>query len=111
MRKRFEVILLQEAFEFIYSLDEKTSAKILYKIDKASYKNDPKLFKKLTDEIWEFRIKYNKTQYRLLAFWDKRNNKNTLVLSTHGFVKKASKTAKKELRKAEVIMRRYFDEN
>lgn len=102
--------MLDEALEFIYSLDEKTSEKILYNINKSSYFNDPELFKKLTNEIWEFRTRYNKNQYRLLAFWDKRDNKDTLVISTHGFIKKSSKVDKKEIKKAEEIMKKYFDE-
>ncbi len=28
-------------------------------------------FKKLHDEVWEFRTKYSKTYYLLFAFWDK----------------------------------------
>ncbi|TRZ52410.1 hypothetical protein D4S03_03500 [bacterium] len=38
-----------------------------------SFINDPKLFKKLHDEIWEFRVKYKTIQIRLLSFWDKRD--------------------------------------
>ncbi|MFD1003127.1 hypothetical protein ACFQ21_27625 [Ohtaekwangia kribbensis] len=29
-----------------------------------------KFFKKLKDDIWEFRTEYRGVQYRLLAFWD-----------------------------------------
>lgn len=71
--------------------------KILYNIDKASYHNDPKLFKKLNDTIWEFRTLYNKKQYRLFAFWDKENAEETLVISTHGIVKKTSKVPKADI--------------
>ncbi len=109
MRKRFEVILLEEAYEFIYSLDEKTSEKILYNLRKSTHHNDPELLKKLTEDIWEFRTRYKNNQYRLLAFWDKRNNSNVLVISTHGFVKKTSKVNKKEIKKAEKIMKNYFE--
>ena len=50
---------------------------------------DPELFKKLDDtDIWEFRTFYNKVKYRLLAFWDKDNGTNTLVIATHVFIKK-----------------------
>jgi len=111
MKNRFEVIFLEEALDFIYGLEKKTSEKILYNINKSVYHNDPELFKKLTSEIWEFRTRYNKNQYRLLAFWDKRDNKNILVISTHGFIKKTSKVDKKEIRKAEEIMKKYFDED
>jgi hypothetical protein len=68
MDKKFEVIFLEEAIEFLRELDEKPKEKIFYNITKASYSNDPKLFKKLTGDIWEFRTLYAKVQYRLLAF-------------------------------------------
>ena len=111
MKKKFEVKFLPEALNFIYNLDDKTSEKILYNIDKASYSMDPKLFKKLTKDIWEFRTKYNKKQYRLLAFWDKRDKEETLVISSHGFIKKESKVPKKEIKKAEEIMKDYFEQD
>ena len=46
--------------------------------------------------------------YRLLAFWDKTDKKETLVLATHGFVKKTGKVDKKEIDKAEKIRQAYF---
>lgn len=76
MDKKFEIVLLAEAFEFLKSLDIKHSNKILFNIRKAQQKNDPELFKKLTDEIWEFRTLYQGLQYRMLAFWDKTNKQN-----------------------------------
>lgn len=111
MKKKFEVLFLPEAVDFIYSQDEKTSRKILYNIDKASYSNDPKLFKKLTQEIWEFRTRFNNQQYRLLAFWDKRNAQDILVISTHGFIKKTSKVDQKEIKKSERLMKEYFEDD
>lgn len=72
--------------------------------------NDPKLFKKLTENIWEFRTLFNKTQYRILAFWDKGDEVEALVLATHGFVKKSQKAPKSEIEKAERIRKGYFDE-
>ena len=42
------------------------------------------------------------------AFWDKRDNKNTLVIATHGFVKKTQKTPKEEIEKAMRIKEYYF---
>ena len=65
------------------------------------------LFKKLENsEIWEFRTLYNKTAYRLFAFWDK--DKETLVIATHGIIKKTQKTPSKEIAKAEAIRKKYF---
>ena len=71
---------------------------------------DPELFKKLDDtDIWEFRTFYNKVKYRLLAFWDKDNGTNVLVIATHGFIKKTPKTPPKEIAKAEDIRKAYFN--
>ena len=56
--KYFETRFLKEAEDFIRTLDQKSRAKIFYNIDLAEQTNDPRLFKKLKDEIWEFRSKY-----------------------------------------------------
>jgi hypothetical protein len=74
----------------------------------AEQTNDPRILKKLNDEIWEFRTKYAGFQIRLLAFWDKRDNKKTLVISTHGFIKKMSKIPKSEIERAIRIRENYF---
>ena len=68
MKSNFNVLLLGEVWDLLESIDEKSKDKILYNIDKARYVNDPELFKKLDDLIWEFRTKYKKTYYRLYAF-------------------------------------------
>lgn len=109
MDKKFETIFLEDAINFLDSLDSKSREKIIYNIDKASYVNDPKLFKKLNDQIWEFRTLYQKKQYRLLAFWDKEDTVETLVVSTHGFVKKKSKVDSSEIEKAENLRKEYFE--
>ena len=107
--KRFEVIFLTEAREFLLAIDEKSRDKVIFNIDKAKIKTDNDLFKKLKGEIWEFRTLFNKTHYRLFAFWDKENNQQTLVLTTHGIVKKTDKTPEKEIEKAEKIRLKYFE--
>lgn len=91
MAKLFEVLILDEAFEFLNGLDRKHYEKIIFNIRKSQVDRDPELLKKLSDDIWEFRTLYQGLQYRLLAFWDKTSNTETLVDSTHGFVKKRSK--------------------
>ncbi len=108
MIKRFETVLLEEAMEFLRKQNLKTKNKILQNIERASQKTDPKLFKKLQEEIWEFRTLYAGLQYRLLAFWDKTDKENTLVLATHGTIKKTSKVDQKEIDKAERIRQQYF---
>ena len=110
MNSKFEVLFLDESREFLFGLDLKTRTKILYNIDKSKVLNDPKLFKKLNGEIWEFRTKYNGLQYRLLAFWDKTDKVETVVVSTHGFVKKVDKVSPTEINKAEQLRRLYFDQ-
>jgi len=103
------VVLLKSARDFIFGLDLKTQTKIYSVLDKASYVNDPKLFKKIQNEIWEFRIQAKSLQIRLLAFWDKRNEVHTLVISTHGFVKKKHKVNKNEIDKAINDRKQYFE--
>lgn len=108
MKVKFDVIFLEEAIEFIAKLDSKTRNKIIFNIDKSKVANDPKLFKKLKGEIWEFWTRYKGIQYRLFAFWDKTNNTETLVISTHGIIKKVSKVPKSEMDKSERIRKDYF---
>lgn len=110
MEYKFRVIFLETAKEFLDGLDEKTRDKIFYNIWKSRSANDKELFKKLQDEIWEFRTKYNKTYYRLFAFWDKANKQETLVISTHGLIKKTDKTPKSDIEKAEKLREKYFNE-
>ena len=110
MEPKFKVEFLDEAVEFIESLDEKTKAKIYYNIKLSQYKNDNELFKKLTDNIWEFRTLYNKTYYRFFAFGDKTNKQETLVISTHGIEKKTGKVPKNEILKAESLRTIYFEQ-
>ena len=68
MDYKFRVDFLEESKEFLDDLDEKSRAKIVYNIWKARSINDKDLFKKLQDEIWEFRTLYNKFYYRFLLF-------------------------------------------
>ena len=110
MDKLFDILFLDEAFEFLSSLEKKHSEKILFNIRKSQTAQNPELFKKLNDEIWEFRTLYQGLQYRLLAFWDKTDNTETLVISTHGFVKKRSKVPDNEILKARQIRIEYFEE-
>ena len=64
--------------------------------------------KKLTDSILEFRALYNGKHYRLFAFWLKRNGLDTLVICTHGLIKKTGKTPEKEIEKAMKLRNNYL---
>ena len=107
--KYFETRFLEEVEKFISKLDTKSISKILYNIDLAEQTNDSKLFKKLQNDIWEFRTRYGGVQIRLLAFWDKTNERETLVLATHGFIKKVDKVPTNEIERAIKIRKNYFD--
>lgn len=104
----YETKFLEEAEKFISGLDHKTIKKILYNIDLAEQTNDPKLFKKLQKDIWEFRTKFAGLQIRLLAFWDKTDDKETLVIATHGFIKKVDKVPANEIDRAVRLRDRYL---
>lgn len=105
----FQTEFLKDAEDLISKLDIKSIKKVLYNIEIAEQTNDPELFKKLEDEIWEFRTKYFGNQIRILAFWDKTDKQKTLVLATHGFIKKVVKVPKKEIEKAKRIRIKYFE--
>lgn len=110
MNKLFDIVFLDDAFEFLSNLEQKHYEKIILNIRKAQTRHDSELFKKLKDEIWEFRTLYQGLHYRLFAFWDKTNSGNTLVISTHGIVKKTSKTPESEIQKAKQTRIRYFED-
>lgn len=105
----FRLALLEEAKKFLQSLPPQAYKRILYNIDRvAGGERNKELFKKIENsEIWEFRTLYNGIAYRLFAFWD--TDMNTLVVATHGIIKKTQKTPKKEIARAEAIMKQYFE--
>ncbi len=105
---KYEVRFMEPAKDFLDSLDNKTREKILFNIWKSRETNDPELLKKLSGDIWEFRTRFKSKQFRLLAFWDKSIGKETLVIATHGFIKKTQKTPKKEIERAEQLRKDYL---
>ncbi len=107
--QKFQTRFLEEADKFISELDSKAARKLFYNIDLAEHTNDPKLFKKLQNDIWEFRTIFAGLQIRLLAFWDKTDDTDTLVFATHGFIKKVDKVPKNEIERAVRIREQYFE--
>lgn len=105
----FKVKFLEEAKKFLDSLDEKPRDKIFYNIWKSKISKDEELLKKLDDEIWEFRTLYNKSAYRLFAFWDE--TEKSIIIATHGITKKTDKTPKKEINKAIQLREEYLKTN
>lgn len=109
-KNKFRIVLTAGAQSFLESLPYNAKEKIAYNIRRVmAGEINKELFKKLEDSdgIWEFRTLYQKTAYRLFAFWDTREE--TLVIATHGIVKKTQKTPQKEIAKAEEIKRKYFE--
>ena len=106
---QYEIRFLEPAKNFLDLLDDKTREKVLFNIWKSRETNDPELFKKLAGEIWEFRIRFKGKQIRLFAFWDKRSERTTLVIATHGMIKKTQKTPRKEIEKAEQLRKHYLN--
>ena len=100
--------MMDEAVAFVRSLPQKVQEKITYnflKIQQGLISKE--LFKKLEGtEIWEFRTLFNGNCYRLFSFWD--TDTETLIIATHGIIKKTQKTPKKEISKAEIIKQKYF---
>jgi len=105
----FQTRFLDEADKFIAKLDERTAKKVFYNIDLAEQTNDPKLFKKLQNDIWEFRTKYSGLWIRLLAFWDKTDGEETLVIAALGYIKKGDKVPKNVIERTLKIRMKYFE--
>ena len=105
---KLTILLTDEAKAFVRSLPEKAQKKITFNILKVEGgEMDKDLFKKLNDEIWELRTSYNGMCYRMLAFWDRE--RRALIIATHGFVKKTWKVPKREIDRAEAIMKQYYN--
>lgn len=107
---RIEIILLDEVRDFLKSLSPEALRKIYANIRKVQNGViDKNIFKKLTGtDFWEFRTYYSGMYYRLIAFWDK--TEKSLVVCTHGFIKKVQKTPKSEIDKA-ISIRRDYERN
>ncbi len=63
-------------------------------------------FKKLvsTEEIWECRIQLGSNAYRIFCFFDG----HSVVVLTHGLIKKTQKTPQKEIERAEAYRKDYL---
>jgi phage-related protein len=105
---KYKIIISDEVDKFFSELNPKAVHKIITNITAvAKGLQDRDLFKKLEgSNIWEFRTLYAGIAYRLLAFWD--TTEASLIITTHGFIKKTDRTPKKEIEKAERKRTEYF---
>lgn len=106
---KLQIVMMEEARDFLLNLPELASKKLLYNMDRvAGGERNSEIFKKLENlEIWEFRASVNGIAYRMFAFWDK--DEQTLIVATHGMIKKTQKTPKREIERACFIRRQYFE--
>ena len=93
------------SFQYLTERPSKKSFTILTSLNRPMTQN---FLKKLQNDIWEFRTKYAGLQIRLLAFWDKTDNKEPLVLATHGLIKKVDKVPANEIDRAVRLRDKYF---
>lgn len=105
----FRTVFLNEAVEFLAQFSLRTKKCICTKIAKAERIKDLALFKKLKEDILELRFWYGFMQIRLLAFYDKADAENTLMLVTHGFIKKTDNVPGREIAHAIDLRDKYFE--
>ncbi|TXE11247.1 type II toxin-antitoxin system RelE/ParE family toxin [Algoriphagus aquimarinus] len=95
--------------EFYREQDQKVKGKIQYVFEliKQVDRVPEKFLKHLsgTNGLYEIRIEYQSSIYRIFCCFDE----GQLVVLFNGFQKKSQKTPRKELEKAERIMKEYFD--
>lgn len=108
--KKYKVVLSEEVDRFLETINLKAKNKILYNIHLVEGGlQDITIFKKLEGtDIWEFRTLYSGIAYRLLSFFD--TDTNSLIIATHGFIKKTQKTPSKEIDRAKAIRKEYFNQ-
>lgn len=102
------VILLREAREFLAGISPQARNKFVNIFNRlASGERNAEIFKKLDGtDIWEIRAQYESNAFRLFAFWDA--NRRSIIVATHGIIKKTQKTPRKEIAKAERIRNNYL---
>jgi len=95
--------------DFLDSLSGKVAQKVTWVLNlledldiiPASY------FKKLvgSEDIWECRVQFASNIYRIFCFF----KGNSVVVLTHGYVKKTQKTRRQEIERAEAYRREYLE--
>ena len=110
MKKPIEIILLPEAEKFIDEIEASARKKLFYSLRKTKMRIYGDWFEKLksSKDVFEFRVKDSNKFFRLFAFWDSTGDTDTLIVCTHGLIKKTNKTPKKDIEKAESIKENYF---
>ncbi len=106
-----EIVFYKDYFEdFFETLSEKVKGKIdevLYMITILE-RIPTKFFKSIegVKGLYEIRVEYESNIYRIFCCFDRGN----LVVLFNGFQKKTQKAPTKELQRAEILMKDYFNE-
>ena len=94
--------------EFLENLPGKVAQKVTWTLEliKSVDMIPRNYFKKLVNskDIWECRVNYGSNIYRLFCFWDD----DSLIILTHGLIKKTQKTPSAEIERAEQYKTDYF---
>ncbi len=110
MNKKRELLFYKNYFrEFYKSQSKKTQKKILWtlKIVEELERIPETYFKHLTGTsgLYEIRVQVGSNIYRIFCFFDHNN----IVVVGHGFQKKTQKTPQKEIDKAEINKKEYYE--
>ncbi len=110
LNKPIEIILLKQAELFLDEIEDCVRKKFFLSMRKTKSRIFGEWFKKLinSNDIFEFRVDHQGKFYRLFAFWDSTDDKHSLVVCTHGLIKKTNKIPKPEIAIAESIKDKYF---
>ncbi|MBZ0155059.1 MAG: type II toxin-antitoxin system RelE/ParE family toxin [Alphaproteobacteria bacterium] len=94
--------------EFLDSLPGKVAQKVTWVLNLLEELDvvPSTYFKKLvsTEEIWECRIQLGSNAYRIFCFFDG----HSIVVLTHGLIKKTQKTPQREIERAEAYRKDYL---
>ncbi len=106
-----EVIAYKHHFEeFLRGLPTKAQNKVYWIIEAIeTFERVPSNYLKYikgTEGLFEARIQLGSNIWRVFCFFDE----GQLVILLNGFVKKTQKTPRKEIAKAESLMREYYSE-
>ena len=105
-----EIIPFENHFwDFYNKLDPKVQGKFDWTISliERTRMVPERYFKHMTgtDGIWEIRVKVGNNIFRVFGFFDKGN----VLILLNGFQKKTQKTPKKEIKKAEKLKKKYYE--
>ena len=92
---------------FFVKQNQKVKDKIIWTLELIEdIEHVPKTYLDLIeDKLYEVRVKQGSNIFRIFCFFDEQK----IVILMNGFQKKTQKTPKKEIIKAKIIMKEYFD--